>query len=119
MSHIPIYFKSDPEMLRPKDSEFYWVTRDGTFLCRNHGFFTTDVPTDRKPKTLAGHQARCLVRYPKLGVAALEYVVGFFDRVFELHGSEAIVLLFWDLRRERYKLWVPQQEATVWESSSG
>ena len=54
-----------------------------------------------------------------LGVAALEHIVGFFDRVFARHGSESIVLLYWDQKRRRYKLCVPPQEASVWESLSG
>ena len=45
MAPIPLYLKTDEQMPRPCDPEFYWVTRDGTFLCRNHPFFACDVPT--------------------------------------------------------------------------
>ena len=70
-------------------------------------------------RSLAAHEASCVVRYPKLGQAALEFIVGFFGKVFEKHGSESIVLLLWNLDRQRYKLLVPEQEATVWEGYSG
>ena len=80
---------------------------------RNHPFFMSDVPAPRAPRSLAGHQPYCQVRYPKLGVAALEYIVGFFDLVYQDHGAESIVLLFWNQRKQRYKLCVPRQEATV------
>jgi proteasome lid subunit RPN8/RPN11 len=119
MQHIPVYLKTDDDAPRPDDPEFYWMTRDGTFLCRNHPFFSSDSLTRQAPRGLAPHQSSCVVRYPRLGQAALEYIVGFFDRVYELHRSEAIVLLYWDTRRERYRLRVPEQEATVWESYTG
>jgi hypothetical protein len=119
ISQIPIYLKNSADMPRPTDPEFYLVTGDGVFMGRNHKFFTSDVRAPRMPRALASHQASCLVNYPKLGVAALEYIVGFFDQVYQRHGSESIVLLFWNQASQRYKLCVPKQEATVWESYSG
>lgn len=119
MLHIPVYLKANVDAPRPEDPEFYWITRDGTFLCRNHPFFNSDVPARLPPRGLATHASACVVRYPRLGTAALEYIVAFFDKVFELHQSEAIVLLYWDSRAERYRLRVPEQEATVWESYTG
>jgi len=119
MADIPLYLKTTEAMKRPTDSEFYLVVRDRTYLCRNHPFFQTDVPVSRPVKSLAAHEPTCKVNYPKVGVAALEYIVGFFGKVFELHGSESIVLLYWNQERERYRLVVPEQEATVWESYGG
>jgi proteasome lid subunit RPN8/RPN11 len=52
-------------------------------------------------------------------VAALEYVVGFFNEAYVRCGAEAIVLVFWDMRRKRYWLCVPPQKASVWQSQSG
>lgn len=119
MKQVPIYLKHSADMPRPTDSEYYLVTGDGVFMGRNHPFFTSDVLAPQMPRSLANHHASCQVNYPKLGVAALEYIVGFFDQVYRRHGSESIVLLFWNQTKQRYKLWVPKQKATVWESSSG
>lgn len=119
MNQVPIYLKQSADMPRPTDPEFYLVTGDGIFMGRNHKFFASDVRAPRMPRGLASHQASCRVNYPKLGVAALEYIVGFFDQVNQLHACESIVLLFWNQTRQRYKLWVPKQQATVWESYSG
>jgi hypothetical protein len=119
MSPLPLYLKTDDRMPRPADPEFYWLTQDGAFLCRNHPFFTSDVPTRRPVKALAPHEARCVIRYPKVKASTLEFIVGFFDRVYELHRSEAIVLLLWDLDEQRYKVRVPEQQASVWQSWSG
>jgi hypothetical protein len=119
MPPIPLYLKTDEEMPRPSDPEFYWVTRSGTFLCRNHPFFASDVPARRPPKALAPHTAGCVVRYPRVKASTLEYVVAFFGRVYELHQSEAVVLLLWDLAGQRYKVCVPPQRATVLRTWGG
>jgi hypothetical protein len=116
---IPIYLKTTDDMPRPTDAEFYWLTRGGMFLCRNHMFFASDTPVHQMPRSLADHRPACCVTLPLLGVAALEYVVGFFDAVYTRHGAEAIVLLLWDLQRRRYRLCVPPQEAGVWQSHGG
>ncbi len=119
MPPIPVYLKSDADAARPGDDEFYWLTQNGAFLCRNHPFFTSDVPTRRPVKALAPHEAGVVVRYPKVKAAMLETIVGFFHRAYELHGSESVVLLLWDVAGRRYRLLVPDQEATVWQSWGG
>ena len=61
----------------------------------------SDVPTRRPVKALAAHEPRCVIRYPKVPASTLEFIVGFFDRVYELHRSESVVLLLWDLEARR------------------
>jgi hypothetical protein len=119
MNPIPIYLKTDADLPRPVEPEFYLITADGTYLCRNHPFFISDVPARQAPRSLLPHQASCSVRFPKLGTAGLEYVVGFFDRIHQEHGAESIAILLWDQRRRRYRIHVPKQEATVWEATGG
>jgi PRTRC genetic system protein A len=116
MPPIPVYLKTADDAPRPDDAEFFWLTRDGAFLCRNHSFFASDVKTDRPIRALSAHKAGVVVRYPKVESEMLESVVGFFGRVYEMHHSEAIVLLVWDARERRYLLNVPEQEASVWRS---
>ena len=50
MNEMPVYLKTSADMPRPSDPEFYWLTRDGPYLCRNHPFFETDVPAARGPR---------------------------------------------------------------------
>lgn len=119
MLPIPVLLKTDSDMPRPDDPEYYLVAQDGVFLCRNHRFFSTDVPVKRPIRSLVKHQARCHVHYPKVGRTTLSYIVGFFNRVYEKHSSEAVVLLFWDLKDKRYRICVPEQKAKVWESYNG
>ena len=49
----------------------------------------------RKPpvRALAKHEPGVVVHYPRLKAPALESIVGFFWRVYQLHRSEAMVLL--------------------------
>ncbi len=119
MSAIPIYHKTDENAPRPTDPIFYWFTRSGLFLCRNHSLFQSDVPVDQMPRSLKEHRTACVLDYPLFPAAALEFIIGFFDRIYLLHGSEAIVLLFWDQQRGRGKLCVPPQTATVSENRYG
>lgn len=106
-------------MPRPDDPVFYWITGSGNFLCRNHEMFSADVAVERHPRSLSPHESLCRLNLPKLSRAALEFIVGFFGTIFEIHRSEAIVLLFWDPARERYRLCVPPQKATVWQNLDG
>ena len=119
MNEMPVYLKTAEDMPRPSDAEFYWLTRDGPYLCRNHPFFETDVPASRPPRSLAPHRPRCRLRYPRLPRRLLEDIIGFFDLVYRTHCSESLVLLYWNLERHEFALVVPEQEATVWESSLG
>lgn len=119
MSKIPLYLKTSAEMARPEDSEFYLLTRSGLFFCRNHPWFQSDTPTRKPPYWLAEHESRLVLNYPKLTKTTLEYVVGFFRQAYDKHGSESIVLMLWDQAKQRYRICVPKQEATVWENSYG
>lgn len=116
---IPVYLKTQLVMARPADPEFYLLAKDGLYFCRNHPFFESDVPARHPPRSLAHHQPECRLSFPKLSQPALEYIVGFFDRVYQLHRSESVVLLLWNMDAQHYKLVVPEQEATVSESYGG
>ena len=47
-------------------------------------------------RALAAHKPGVVVNYPRLKAPALESIVGFFWRVYQLHRSEAVVLLVMD-----------------------
>ncbi len=119
MSKIPLYLKTSADMERPEDSEYYLLTRSGLYFCRNHPWFQSDVLASKAPYWLEEHTSQLALNYPKLPKAALEYVVGFFRKVYVKHGSESIVLMLWDLVKQRYRIFVPKQQATVWENSFG
>ncbi len=109
----PIYIKPRPDTAWPDDPVFYLLTGKGLFLCRNHEFFQSSVPAPRPPAELAAQETFLAVRYPKVPRRLMEQVVGYFDRVAELHGSEAAALLAWDRQARRMEVIVPDQTATV------
>ena len=119
MTKIPLYLKTDDDMPRAADGEFYLLARNGLYLCRNHRFFQSDVLCSRGPGWLGAHDMRCQLNFPKIKKTMLERIVGFFSRIYEVHGSEAVVLLAWNQKEHQYRILVPDQEAMVRESRSG
>ena len=119
MTRIPLYLKTDNELPRFTDSEFYLLARNGLFFCRNHAFFESDVLCSKGPGWLLEHDEQCQFNFPKIKKTMLERIVGFFSRICEIHGSEAVVLLCWNRKEHQYRILVPDQEATVWESHGG
>jgi hypothetical protein len=119
MGKVPLYLKTDPGMPRPQDPEYYLMAKEGMYFCRNHQFFESDVRTDRTPAWLQPHRPQCRLGFPRLGKAALEYMVGFFGNIYDRHGSESIVFLLWSQDTQRYRFLVPEQEATVWIGPTG
>jgi PRTRC genetic system protein A len=109
----PIYVKTRPDMPWPDDRVFYLLTADGLYLCRNNEFMRSSVPVSHGPSELADHQSGLTLTYPKLPRRLLEKIVGFAARVGQLYGAEAGVLLAWDRERQRYRVIVPEQKATV------
>ena len=109
----PIYVKTRPDMPWPDDRVFYLLAADGLYLCRNNEFMRSSVLVSGGPSELADHQSALTLHYPKLPRRVLEKVVGFAARVGELYGAEAGVLLAWDRERQRYRIIVPEQTATV------
>jgi PRTRC genetic system protein A len=72
---------------------FYMVTADGLFICRNHEFFTSCVPTDDFHAELKEHRPFLRIRYPRISQPLFEMVMGFFTHVAARWGTEVAVLL--------------------------
>ena len=109
-----ILAKTAPDLPWPADeSLFYLIGREGLFICRNTEFFRSCVPARRGPSALAPQGAFLTPRFPRIPRDLFEQAVGFFDRIADLHGSEAAALLVWDRGEQRVRLVVPEQTATV------
>lgn len=116
----PIYIKSEKDMAWPEhEKAFYLLSGTGLYMCRNHPFFRSCAPVRNWPSELAAHASSLHVNYPRVPRRLFELVVGFFDRIGQLHGSEAGILLAWDQPAKRVRLVVPQQTATVSRGWSG
>ena len=102
---VPILWKSSggPDEASSAARLYYVVARDGLFIGRNHEFFRSCVPARRGPGDLAEQRPFLEPSFPVLDQELLEQIVGFFDRIAELHASEASVLLAWDRAEERVR----------------
>lgn len=93
---------------------FYLLAGNGYFQCRNHPFYQSAVAlTEVGHPDLADYKAFCRLSYPKIPQGMLEKIVGFFSQVEKEHGSEAYVLLGWDLHEKEIKMLVPEQEVSM------
>lgn len=116
----PVLLKTDPELPWPEDERlFYVLGRDGLYICRNHQFFQSCVRARNGPSELEEQATFLKPAFPLIPRALFERVVGFFDRIGALHNAEASVLLAWDSKRERVRVVIPRQVATVSRSWDG
>ena len=116
MKHLftPILVKDQPDFTPPADqSAYYLVTSNGLFLCRRHELFSSCVAARQWPRELAPQKEQVELHLPPLPRPLVERIVGFFARIRELHGSEAAVLLYWDLKKKCYEVVVPPQTAIL------
>ena len=102
-----------------REKVFYVLASNGLKICRNGDFFRSCAPARRWPAGLAEQKPFLVPKFPKLSRRLFERVVGFFDRIAELHGSEAAVLLVWNRSKNRVGLLVPEQTGTVLETLVG
>ena len=98
---------------------YYVLARDGLYIGRNHEFFRSCVPAPAGPSELDEQEPFLEPNFPVIPRASMEQVVGFFDRIADLHVSEASVLLAWDRKAQRVRIVVPEQTATVSRWSDG
>jgi hypothetical protein len=110
----PVLIKTAENLPWPDDERiFYILGRNGLYLCRNHEFFRSCVPARRGPSELEEQTSLLVPRFPTIPRALFEQAVGFFERVADLHGAEAAVLLVWDRTARRVRLVVPEQTAKM------
>ena len=116
----PLHVKREEHFDWPRGPKlFYLLSSSGLFKCRNHEFFRSCVPAQRGPAELSGQEPFLQCAFPRIPRELFERVVGFFDRIRELHNAEASVLLAYDRENEAVEVVVPDQTATVSRYSGG
>ena len=116
----PVLIKTSETMPWPDDQGvFHLVTGDGLYVCRNHEFFVSSVPTDLWPAELPGHAPFLHLRYPRLPQRLFEQIVGFFSLIGDAYGAEAAVLLAWNREQKQVEAIVPWQRSLVSSGWSG
>jgi hypothetical protein len=110
----PIHLKTCPDMPSPDDPVHYLLAGNGLWLGRKHPLLGEScVPAPTWPRELARQAPVFIPGFDPIPGRLIEHAVGFMDIVGIKHGAEAIVLLVRDLIRNRYRIVVPQQEATI------
>jgi hypothetical protein len=116
----PVLLRTDSDSEWPDGERmFYEVASDGLYLCRNTEFFRSSVKARGGPGELEPGERHFEPKFPLLPQALIEKCVGFFDRIAELHDSEAAALFLWDRNEACVRLVVPEQTATVYRGWSG
>jgi len=116
----PVYVKLTEDTPWPEHEKvFYLLTKDGSFLCRNHRFFRSSVPTEKLPAELAAHEPSLDLTCPKVPQRLLERIIGFFDLIGTRHGAEAAALLVWNTKSKSVEAIVPPQVSIVGSSWKG
>jgi hypothetical protein len=98
---------------------FYLLAANGLFVCRNHQFFQSCVPSGAGPGELTGQEAFVDIRYPRIPRRLLELTVGFFAKVGKSYNAEAVVMIAWDDGNKKVYLIVPRQRAIVYQGHYG
>lgn len=110
----PVLLKTGTELAWPEGERiFYVLGRNGLYVCRNHAFFRSCVPAAAGPSELEEQSPFLAAHFPAIPRSLFERIVGFFDRVATVHGSEAAVLLAWDRSEGCVRAVVPRQTATI------
>jgi PRTRC genetic system protein A len=107
-----IYYKESKDFQWPTDKLFYLVASNGYFICRNHGWFRTCVPTDRGPAELEEQETCGEFNYPQIPKLLFEQAIRFFRYITRHRGWESALILVWNKQTESMELVCPDQKAS-------
>lgn len=102
-------FINDGSSEMPEDDIFYIIAKGGIYLKKKVGIMESIAPVD-KISILNDVTASATLDIKKIPSEKIAKVVEFFKEIYELHKSEAVVLLHYNQQKKRYKLQVPPQE---------
>lgn len=123
---FPVYVKDETFRL-PADPVYYLRARDGLYLVKQNRFFRSVIPVSGRdaadthelraappsePAGLLPQAEEIVPTFPPIPPEILEEAVTFFAHVARTHGTEAVALLYYDVRAEGYRLIVPRQRVT-------
>jgi Zn finger protein HypA/HybF involved in hydrogenase expression len=107
---FPIYINDGTTPL-PADDICYIVAKEGIFLKKKMGIMDSIAPVTNI-SILESIQATAQMNIKKIPGGQFARIVAFFREVYKEYYGEAIVLLFYDLERNIYKVVPPHQKVT-------
>jgi hypothetical protein len=114
---LPVVVKR-PGVGEPASPLYYMVAANGIFQVRRTRAYRAVTRVFTIPGLLhASEQLEC--HFPRLPGELIEPVVAFFREVWRVHRAEAMVLLFYDGARGRFRVDAPAQSVTGWVRETG
>lgn len=107
---FPVYVNDGTQEV-PDADIFYIIGKDGIYLRKKLGRLDAIVPVD-KISTLGDVETMATYDLPPIPALHFAKVVSFFKVIYEMHKSEAIVLVHFDEENEKFKLQCPHQKVT-------
>ena len=95
----------------PTDDIFYIISKDGIYLKKKLGIMESVCKVDNI-SILEDLEPEATLHIEKIPGDIFANVVGFFQKVYELHKSEASVILHYNEQTGKYRIEVPFQEVT-------
>lgn len=96
----------------PKDDTCYIVAKGGIYLKKKLDLIESITPID-KISFLEEIKTYAKLNIPKIELKIFKDIISFFRKVYELHKSESIVLVYYNKSKKRYKIIVPEQEVNI------
>lgn len=107
----PLVLKGE-NFSEPKERVYYILSGDGLFLVKNFPIYRSCTKVENGLPWLQGQSENFELNLPKIPCALFERVVAFFQVIYCLHRSEAMVFLYYHLEQGAFEVVVPQQVVT-------
>ena len=111
---FPILLKRD-EGVASDESLYYLVAANGLFQVRRTETYVAVTEAQGDVPGLLPEYARLRLDVPRLPVDLLRPVLAFFRAVYEEHGGEAIVILFYSPQAREFRVVAPDQRIPGYE----
>ncbi|MBI2632986.1 MAG: hypothetical protein HYW78_01175 [Parcubacteria group bacterium] len=112
---FPVYFK-DEQFQEPNDTIYYIIAKNGVFQVKKTKFFVSSTlvfesKNKREIEWLHPHKSSIkLALQKKIPFERIAQVMSFFKDVYQKYHSEAIVIMYWFEKDERYEMKAPNQK---------
>jgi len=97
---------------QPEDKFVQLIAENGAFAYKNTPFYEAVVKIEQ-PAELAKLSQACRLRVPKVPWELFKKIENFFEKVYEKHRSEAVVLLYVSPDKRAWRAMVPEQEVSA------
>ncbi len=117
---FPVYVK-DETFRPPADPVYYLRARDGLYLVKQTSFFRSVIAVPEPdaapalpfaPAGLLPQAEEIVPTFPPIPLDILAQAAAFFAGIARAHGTEAVALLYYELRAGTYRLLIPRQQVS-------